>query len=250
MRTTRHLVFVAAATYAMLARATNAQIDTTGRARFYVTPYAWLSGVSGNVGVGPVAVHVDIPFADVLKVLKFAAMGTAEVRRGPWLGLADVVYVSLGDHKSVAIRGDTGSFELAQHELIVEPMAGYSVGNARWALDLLAGLRYWNLGATLNADAPRAGSSERSGSRSWADALGGARFRVIPARRLHFVAGADAGGGGSKGTWQAHALFGIDVSSSTVVGLAYRYLAVNYARDNFLFDTRTHGPAIGAIFNF
>jgi hypothetical protein len=230
-------------------RAATAQIDTTGRTHVSVTPYAWLSGITGDVGVRDVAVHVDVPFADVLKVLKFAAMGTLEARHGPWLGSVDILYVSLGARRSMAIRGDTGSLELKQHETILQPMGGYTIGNAQWALDLLAGLRYWNLGVTLDTDRPRA-ANERSGSRGWVDALGGARFRIVPASRVRVVLGADAGGGGSKGTWQAYTSVGVDVSSTVAVGVAYRYLDVNYDRDNVLFDTHTHGPAIGAIVRF
>ena len=226
-------------------RSATAQIDTTERVQVHVTPYAWLSGLTGAIGVRDVAVHVSVPFADVLNVLKFAAMGSVEAHRGPWLGSVDMIFVSLGAQRSVAIRGDTGSFDLKQHQTILQPMGGYSIGNAQWALDLLAGVRYWNLGVTLDTDRPGA-VNERSGSRGWIDALGGARFRVVPAPRLHAELGGDAGGGGSKSTWQAHAAAGVDVSSIVTVGVEYRYLDVNYDRDNLLFDTRTHGPAIGA----
>jgi hypothetical protein len=101
------------------ARSATAQVDTTGRTRMYVTPYIWLSGITGDVGVRNVAVHVNVPFADVLKVLKFAAIGGVEARRGPWLGSLDMLYVSLGAAKSVAFRGDTGSFSLKQRETIL-----------------------------------------------------------------------------------------------------------------------------------
>jgi hypothetical protein len=231
------------------ARSTSAQIDTTGRVHLLVTPYGWLSGVSGNIGVRDVAVHVNVPFADILKVLKFAAMGGVEARRGPWLGSLDVFYVSLGDHRSVAFRGDTGSLELKQHETILQPMAGYSIGNSQWALDFLAGIRYWNIGVTLDVDRPRA-SNDRSGDRDWVDAIGGVRFRIVPASRVHVVVGGDAGGGGARSTWQGHATVGYDVSHMITVGAGYRYLDVNYDRGNVLFDTHTHGPAIGAMFRF
>jgi len=231
------------------ARSASAQVDTTGRTHFYVTPYIWLSGITGDVGVRNLAVHVNVPFADVLKVLKFAAIGGVEARRGPWLGSLDMLYVSLGAAKSVAIRGDTGSFSLKQRETILQPMAGYSIGDSRWALDLLAGVRYWNLGMTLDVDRPRA-QNERSGSRGWVDALGGARFRMVATPHVHVVLGGDAGGGGSKGTWQAHGSVGYDVSSSVTVGLGYRYLDVNYDRDDVLFDTHTHGLAFGAMWRF
>jgi len=249
LQTIRRPALLALVTCSAL-RSAGAQLDTTDRTHLSVTPYAWLSGLTGDVGARDVAVHVDASFADVVKALKFAASATAEARRGPWLGSVDALYVSVGGERSVAIRGDTGSFALTQHQTMIQPTAGYSVaGNAQWALDLLAGARYWNLGVTLDVDRPRA-SNERSGSRAWVDAVVGARFRMTPAPRVHIVVGGDAGGGGSKSTWQVHGSAGYDVWSVVTVGVAYRSLDVNYDRDNLLFDTRTHGPLIGATFRF
>jgi hypothetical protein len=215
-----------------------------------VVPYGWMSGITGDVGVGGVVTHVDVPFRDVFKVLKVGAIGGIEVRNGHWLAAGDFLYVSLGDRKSVVIRGDTGSLEVAQQEVIAQPMAGYSIGNAQWAVDVMTGIRFWHMSALLRRDGLGARSPERSGGRGWVDALGAARFRMSPVHRLHIIAGGDGGAGASRGTWQAHAEVGVDVSSHAVVGAGYRDLSVNYNHRNVVFDTRTHGPALWASFAF
>jgi hypothetical protein len=226
----------------------NAQLDNGDRWRFAVTPYAWLSGLSGTVGVGPVISSVDLSAENVLEMLKFGIMGSAEARKGPWIVAADGIYANLGAGKVVAVRGDTGSLELTQHETIIQPVGGYTIGDATWSVDFLGGFRYWNLSATLDVDRTRRPSNERSGSRQWVDATGGFRFHWTPYEKVRFVAAADGGGGGSRDTWQAYSSLGYDVWSRWTLGFAYRVLGVNYDRSDFLFDTRTKGVALGATY--
>jgi opacity protein-like surface antigen len=162
---------------------------------------------------------------------------------------ADAVYLSVGGEKAIAIRGDTGSLSLTQHETILQPMAGYAIRRSTFSVDLLAGLRYWNLSTKLDVERPRA-SNERSASRQWVDALGGVRLRGVAPGHLRYLVGGDGGGGGSRGTWQAYGVGGYDVSSLITVDLGYRYLDVDYDHDLFLFDTRTHGVIVGVTFRF
>jgi hypothetical protein len=226
----------------------SAQTYSSDRWRFAVTPYGWLSGLNGTVGVGPVAAHVDLSASDVLEMLQFGIMGAAEARKGPWVIAADGIYASLGAGKVFAVRGDTGGLELSQRETIIQPVGGYSIGDETWGLDLLAGFRYWNLSTTLDVDRARRPSNQRSGSRQWVDATGGLRFRTIPYEKVRFLAAADGGGGGARDTWQLYSSLGYDAWSRWTLGFAYRVLHVNYDRDNFLFDTRTEGIIVGVTY--
>jgi hypothetical protein len=228
--------------------AVDAQVVSDDRWRFGITPYAWLSGLDGTVGVGPVASSVDLSPSDVLEMLKFGIMGSGEARKGPWMIAADGIYASLGAGKVFAIRGDTGSLELSQRETVIQPVGGYTIGDGTWSVDFLAGFRYWNLSTTLDVDRTRRPSNQHSGSRQWVDATGGFRFRWVPYEKVHFVAAADGGGGGARDTWQVYSSLGYDAWSRWTLGFAYRVLAVNYDRDNFLFDTRTKGIALGATY--
>lgn len=47
-----------------------------------LTPYLWMAGVDGVVGVGEMLAPVDMNFGDVLGNLDFALIGAAEARRG------------------------------------------------------------------------------------------------------------------------------------------------------------------------
>jgi hypothetical protein len=242
----------AATTAAMMFTCTTralSQADTTGQWRYTITPYAWLTGLSGQVGIGPVASNIDLGVSDVLDMLKFGIMGSAEARKHSWVIAADAIYAKLGAGRTVAFLGETGSLDLTQSETIIQPVGGYTIGNNVWGLDLLGGLRYWNLNASLDVERPRA-SNEHSGSRSWVDATGGFRFRWVPVTLARLVIAADGGGGGSQSTWQAYGSLGVDPSSYWTLGVAYRWLAVDYKRDNFLYDTTMKGFIFGATYRF
>ena len=247
----RMAAYLAGGIIAVLAAApanVRAQADITNNLRYSITPYGWLSGLSGTIGLGRVSSNVDLSAADVLKSLKFGIMGTAEVHRGAWLLSADGIYASLGDARTFAIRGDTGGLDLTQHETIIQPMGGYTLGNDVASIDLLAGARYWNLSTTVDVDRAMRPSNERKMSQQWLDAIGGVRVRVVPYDKVRLVAAADAGGGGSRDTWQVYSSVGYDAWSRVTLGLAYRVLAVNYDQNDFLFDTRTKGFVVNATF--
>jgi hypothetical protein len=225
-----------------------AQTGNGERWRYSFTPYGWLTGLEGDVGVGPVSSSVDLNPSDILSSLKFALMGTAEAHKGAWMVSADGAYASLGTNRALAIRGATGELSMEQRETIIQPTGGYTLDFGRWSVDFLAGMRYWNLSTTIDLDRSTQSSDERSDSRQWLDATGGFRFRWTPYEKVNFVAAADAGGGGSRGTWQAYSSLGYDFWQKWSLGIAYRALAVNYDRDDFLFDTRTKGFAIGGTY--
>jgi hypothetical protein len=108
-RATRVAVMVAssAIVLCMLSERVNAQSKDPWR--FQVTPFAWLPGLTGPVGVRRLETDIDLSVHDVLKALQFAAMLNGEARKGPWVAGLDAIYVSLGDATTFLIRGDTGS---------------------------------------------------------------------------------------------------------------------------------------------
>jgi hypothetical protein len=216
--------------------------------RYAITPYMWLSGLEGEVGVGPVSSSVNLSSSDLLRELKFGMMASGEARKGPYVLALDGIYAKLGAARAFAIRGDTGNLELTQRETIIQPMGGYTVGDGTWSVDLLLGMRYWNLDTSLDVDRARRPSNERSMTEQWVDGTGGFRFHWTPMDKLRFIAAGDAGAGGSRETWQAYSSLGYDAWSRWTFGLAYRVLAVNYDRNDFLFDTRSKGFAAEATY--
>jgi len=251
-RTTRYIALVASSAAALLTITpiAEAQSDSTHYWRFALTPYLWLTSLGGKVGVGPVASNVDLGVGDILDMLKFGVMGNIEARKDNWVILADGIYANLGAGHTIAFRGDTGSIDLSEGETIIQPTAGYTVGRHTWAFDLLGGFRYWLLSASLDHHLANGTSRNHSGDRAWVDATGGFRFRWTPISQIRFVAAADGGGGGSQSTWQWYSSLGVEPWSQWTVGLAYRWLSVDYDHDNFLYDTDMKGFVLGATYRF
>lgn len=218
--------------------------------RFGVTPYLWFAGLNGDIGVGPLTSHVDLSPADILNHLDFAAMAYAEVRRQWFVGGIDAMYVSVSGAKAVVFRGDTGSFALKNQQAVAQPFIGYSVGNATWTLDILAGARYWSSKVRLNVDRPNGRSVNNSNRIDWWDAIGGLRLTGSIVPHVRFTAGSDAGGGGAKSDWQVHGDIGYDVSTRWTVGLAYRVLGVDYTKANFAEDIRQQGFLLAGTYHF
>src|SRR6476619_516091 len=102
------------------------------------------------------------------------------------LGL-DVVYLSVGDVKSAAIRGITGNLQVTAHEWIVQPKVGMTFGDEQRGIDLLAGARYWHIGAHLDLDGTRPDLPDRSATRQWVDATGGFRGHWFPAPYVELI---------------------------------------------------------------
>jgi hypothetical protein len=228
--------------------AARAQVLSDDQWHFSATPYAWIVGLSGDLGVRRLQSSVDLAPWEIVKHLQFGFMANAQARKGPYgLGL-DAIYAKLGGARALAVRGDTGGLDLTQHMTILQPTGGYTIGDSTWSVDFLLGMRYWNLSTSLDVDFPRL-SNERSGSEQWVDATGGARVSWMPLDKLHLVAAADGGGGGSRDTWQALGSVGYDAWSKWRLGVAYRVLAVNYDRNIFLFDTRLEGFVVGATYH-
>ena len=244
---TRSLAFAAIALLCW-STAARAQVLTDDQWHFAVTPYVWIVGLEGDLGVRRLQSNVDLAPWEIVKHLQFGFMANAQARKGPYgLGL-DGIYAKLGGARAFAIRGDTGGLDLTQHMTILQPTGGYTIGDSTWSVDFLVGMRYWNLSTSLDVSFPRL-SNERSGSRQWVDATGGARVTYAPYEKVHLVAAADGGGGGSRDTWQALGSVGYDAWSKWRLGAAYRVLAVNYDRNNFLFDTRLKGFVVGATYH-
>jgi len=218
-----------------------AQVNDTNKWQYEFTPYLFLTGLDGDVGVRRLVADVNLSSSDILDMLKFGVMGSVIARNSRWVIGFDGIYASLGDGKAFAILGDTGSLEFSVKETILQPVTGYTIGDSTWSLDFLGGARYWNLSPKLNVDRTRRPSNERSGSRSWVDATGGVRFGWMPYQKVRFVAAADGGAGGSHSTWQAYSTLGYDFSKHWGVSAGYRVLAVDYNKDDFVFDTRMKG---------
>jgi hypothetical protein len=219
-------------------RVPEAQTETPGW-RISFTPNLWAAGLAGRVGVGGRVSDVDLSFGDIIDQFDIGVMGLLEGRRTPWVLRADVFYVNLGD--------EANGITVNQEQLMLQPEVGRTMVSQPWGtIDVLVGVRYWHLNVDLTAP-----PQDLSGAQDWVDATVGAAWRVQPGQHWHLFARGDLGGGGAKFTWQGWGGAGYDLGRCCSLLGAYRYLDVDYEKDNgLIYDVSLKGPALGVTLRF
>jgi hypothetical protein len=211
--------------------------------RITFTPYVWMSGLEGTIGVGSNISEVDVSFTEGAEDFEFGFAGLLEGRRYPWVLRIDFFYVSLSDEEATS-AGNT--LTVGQDELMLHPEVGYTLLARPWGgVDGLIGARYWNLGVDLSVP-PQGVSADRN----WVDGTVGANLRYQPGERWRLVAKADVGAGGSDLIWQLYGGAGYDLGRCCALVAAWRYLDVDYDEDALVYDVRLGGPTFGVTLRF
>jgi len=214
--------------------------------QFEATPYLFASGIEGDVKVGRLPTGgVETSFSDLTKMLDYGFMGALEGRKGEVGFLADAVFMKVGTS-----AGTPGlAFGEAQGDMTqqVYSLAGlYRVG----VFDLVGGIRYMRIKADLIVTSGIVGGRRANATKNFTDGIVGARFQVPIADRWTLVGYGDVGGGGSDLSYQL--VGGVNYASSKDVTWkgGYRYMAVDYRKDAFVYDVAYAGPYLGVGFRF
>jgi len=233
---------------ALAGRSAAAQDD--GEWKVSLTPYAWLAGLKGKIGLAGSTADVNLGLSDIFDEIDISVNAAVEARRGRWVGRLDATYIALSARQPIGggVSGDL-IFELERSTL--QPEVGYRVLVTRWGgVDALVGGRYWSPHMKVSADAAGGSTDIASGERSWWDGIGGLRLRAEPVPRWHLFAASDVGAGGSKLTWQASGGVGFDAGSCCSIVAAYRYLDLDYDHAGFVNNTSVSGPGFGIEIRF
>jgi len=233
--------------------------------QFAVTPYVWVPHIDTELafetpgtGGSPVAMN------DVLKYLTGAFFINGQVRKGRFGLTLDFVYCDFtkaDSHVSTVSGG--GTVEVPVNAGTTTSLGGKMVSLAgSYALrpeaefDLLAGLRYTHIGATLDWDftSDVSGLPSRTGSAAqsvdlWDGVVGfrgTARFGDGKWFVPYYL---DAGTGTSKFTWQAVLGIGYSFHWGDLL-LVYRYLSFEQGADRAVQRLSFAGPALGATWHF
>lgn len=226
-----------------------ARADDAGAWTAQLTPYAWGAGIDGTLTpfAGAPTVRIDKSFGDVLEDLDAAFFLSGYARRDRLVLLGDVSY-SASSAQGQVPPGLPAEGRLRQTSLTLA--AGWrAVEGERLRLDLLAGLRHWNLAAA--AEIPLAGLA-RSPDREFTDPLLAVRGNLTLAPRWSLIAYADYGGFGvgSEDTHQVLATVNYAGSARLVVSAGLRRLSVDYRSGGTRVDLAMTGPLLGATWRF
>lgn len=237
------------ASVVLLALATAPALAQEGEWVGQVTPYVWGAGMGGDLTpfTGAPTLRIDKSFRDVLEDSDGAFFISGLARRDRLVLLADFS-TSSSSRQGRVPPGIPGEGRLKQSSLTLA--AGARVhASERASLDLLAGLRHWNVDASV--DVPLAGISRAPGAR-FTDPIVAVRGNVTVNPRWSLQAYVDAGGFGvgSKQTYQWLATLNYQPGERWVFSAGMRALSVDYRDGGSRFDVRLAGPLLGASWRF
>jgi hypothetical protein len=239
--------------------------------QFEAAIYGWFPAVGGSTsfppnGGGP---SIDVSMGDVIDALKFAFMGSLQVRNGQWGLWNDLVYADFGaskqGYRNISIGGQPlpvgvdANLQLDIKSWIWTAAGTYSLkSDNEGNMDMLFGLRMLDMSNTLNWSfngtgpgllPPRNGVKEVSET-NW-DGIVGLKGRAfVGEERKWFVPFyIDIGTGESRLTWQVMAGVGYQFGWGALVA-SWRYLDYSFKSSSRVTDLNFNGPLVGAVFRF
>jgi len=210
-----------------------------------VTPYLFGSRVSGDLTVNGTSSELSADFGDILDRLEFGGMVRVSAMGERWGMSFDASHMSLGQASKI---GDT---QIDFDQTVLE-IAG--IRQLRDHLDLVFGLRSWDLDSSIDFDLPA--FPDASKDIGWVDPFVGVRLRYDLGADWRFLGRADVGGFnvGSDISWNAEIAFGWRAHERFELWLGYRVLDVDYSGSSAptedALDLTFAGPAIGFSFLF
>jgi len=226
---------------------------------FQLAPYAWLAGQNGTgatlPGLPPADVDVDF-YDDILGNINLAGMLVAEARKGRFGLFTDIVYTDI-EMEDPTAYGVLYSAVDSQTKSWMVSIAGLYrlVDNQNRFLDAIAGVRYWSVDSDLTLKAGLLPERSVSNSEDWFDPLIGLKGMSAIGNSKFFISGGIGIGGfgvnaGSDFFCDASINFGSQWTKGFSTTLGYRYLDVDYEKDDFLYDVVQDGITLGLSWRF
>ena len=212
---------------------------------FQLAPYAWLSGQNGKVatlpGLPPSDVDVDF-YDDIWGNINLAGMLVGEARKGRFGLFADIVYTNI-EMEDPAPYGILYSAVDTQTKSWIVSIAGLYrlVDHQRRFLDVIAGARYWSVNTDLTLKAGLLPERSVTNSEDWLDPLIGLKGMSALGNSKFFISGCIVIGGFGVNTssdffWDTSINLGYHWTKGFSTTLGYRYVDVDYEKDDFLYD--------------
>ncbi|MEN8206990.1 MAG: hypothetical protein ABFS24_13400 [Pseudomonadota bacterium] len=226
--------------------------------RFEIEPYLMASNIEGDAGVGRVTgADVDVSFSDILENLRIGAMIHGEALHASGWGLIlDYGFMDLENDRSGRFGG---VIDASVRQGVFEAFAFRRIGKGANTFDLYGGVRWWDNDIKLVVDpAITPGSRRADVDEDWVDPVIGARLTTPLSDRWSLMVRGDIGGFGIASDFTTTLAAGVKyrISDSIVLDVQYKGLWVDYEDGTsgtpgyFNYDTVTHGPIIGIIFEF
>lgn len=225
---------------------------------FQLEPYIAAVSIEGDAGIGrATGAEVDVDMDAILETLELGGMLHFEMlHKSGWGALIDYSFMDLGADVS-GPRDGVIDAKVRQGVLQLEGFYRQQLQSS--TLDYSLGIRWWDNDIDVDVDLARLpGSLEASVEADWVDLFIGARWIKPVNDRWQLIARADVGGAGVESDFTASVILGARyrLKESMLLDLQYKSTWVDFSEGTkgrpgyFSYDTVTHGPLIGLIFEF
>ncbi|RPH43521.1 MAG: hypothetical protein EHM91_08690 [Planctomycetota bacterium] len=219
---------------------------------FEITPYLWMAGMKGTVGVKGLSTEVGKSFSDLISDIDAGAMATARFRTGNFVVTGDFNWIKL------SADGDTPGNLFSGAEVEAETiMASLSLGyrlpmGTSGHAELFVGARGWMVDSEIRFAAGTLPALQISDDNEWVDPIIGARFHYQLGKSWSIGVLLDVGGFDVSSSTTSAAVVGATwhLSDHFGISLAYRYLADDFEDDGFTWDIAEHGFILGVSIRF
>mgnify|MGYP000382975557 CR=1 FL=1 len=227
--------------------------------RFQIEPYMMATSIEGDATMGRASgVPLDVDFSTILDNLDMAAMIHGEVHhRSGWGFVVDYGFMDLSQKKT---NNREGIVKANLRQGVLESFGLYRMKHNLGHLDYFVGVRWWDNDVKVTLDpAISPGSTTLQVKEDWVDLMAGVRWMSGISKNWNFQARADIGGFGVEADFTSSVEAGVTykISNLMTLDMKYRALWVDFdntgntdKRDDFHYDTITHGPILGLVFNF
>jgi hypothetical protein len=216
---------------------------------FTVSPYVWAISLKGSAAPLPPlpAADFDASFGDIWKDLNLGFFGNAELRKGKFGIIGDVIWA---DITMDAVPID-GLAEIDSSSLIASLLGAYRLLEQQeqtW-LDLVLGARGYYINTNLDVG-PGGIFLSNEHTEGWVDVMAGIRARIELGMGFHAQALLIGGGGGSSGAADIMGRIGYSFTDNLSTYAGYRYLKIDYKNSGFVWDVEYQGPLVGGSYKF
>jgi len=211
---------------------------------------AWLPTIKPTLPTGET---LNWSLSDLLSNLDMMAQLGGGARKGKWSIAVDVLYINLGDKRTISGEIIDHPVELeANLDLRALPfsvIAGYQVAESeKNRIDIIGGVRYIYIRVPITLSLGNLQQTVRAKIEIW-DGIVGLQGKTTLNDQWYFDYYGDIGTGQSDITWQIKAGFGYNFNKWTAL-FGYRHLRWDYERGTGLKDLTITGPYIAAKWTF
>lgn len=232
--------------------------------KFEVAPYVWAVNMNGRVQTGPIRVHVDQSFDDILHHLNFGAMFAVDATKDRFGLFGNVMYAVLSDKTSdsllaLNLKNKFGLFSAgASYQVVNYNFNGAPMKPDSVALEPYIGLRYTlnNVRTTLSFESF---SISNTDNHHWTDPIVGLRAKLFLSKLWSLILAGDVGGTNASSDYSYNliGLLGYKPQThfvDTKLYLGYRLLSQHYITGRGLnyynWNMKIFGPMVGITIAF